>query len=319
MSIQKIFHQVFIQTFLDSGPAILDYFSFDPLEEDLSTLALRFQLRVVEGLDTEKQKTIYNELCGPDTAVTGNRTIWYNWKIRNHLSKDKRILKHGVPLTIFLIYKRKDEDLINASRGVIEEVLSQITIDLLTISDVLNRIFDSDCDDDSKCYQEVINNPQSRHFAKYIIEVMTQAMSQHYKEISKSLPDTTKFKIILKRMIFKEGLPDAIEKSQRKEYWQTILNQLNTVIGKLGEHTVKSLLREDLLQVYRLLTYQQVWRDLPITKIPDHRIQESDVSNFFFWAWLGFKGIVKKNWVRNLYLDLRNGKIDLSDNSQLIS
>jgi hypothetical protein len=316
---RKIFRQVFIQTFIDSGPVILDYFSFDPLEEDLSTLALRFQLRVVEGLDTEKQKTIYNELCGPDMAVTGNRTIWYNWKIKNQFSKDKRILEHGVPLTVFLIYKRRDEDLINASRGVIEEVLSQITIDLPSIGDVLKRIFVSDCDNNSKCYQEVINNPQSRHFAKDIIEVMTQTMSQHYKEISKSLPDTTKFKIILKRMIFKEGLPDAIERSQRKDYWQTILDQLNTVIGKLGRHTVKSLLKEDLLQIYKLLAYQQVWRDLPITKIPDHRIQEIDVSNFFFWAWLGLKGIVKEKWVKHLYRDLRNGKIDLPDNSQLIS
>ncbi|MHA2075318.1 MAG: hypothetical protein ACW97X_11925 [Candidatus Hodarchaeales archaeon] len=316
MSQQRIFQQVFIQTFIDSGPVILDYFSTDSLEENLTTLALRFQLRVVEGLDTEKQKTIYNELCGPASAVTGNRTIWYSWRINNQFSNDKRILENGAPLSVFLIYERRDEDLINTSRGVIEEVFSQLTIDLRSIDKILKKIIGSDYDNALKCYQEVINNPQSRYFAKNLIEVLTQAITQHYKEISKSLPDNTKFRIILQRMVFKEGLPDAVEKAQRKDYWQTILDQLDKIIGQQGSHTEETFLREDLLQVYKLLASQRVWWDLPITKIPDHRIQEIDVSNFFFWAWLGVKGIVKENWVRNLYRDLRNDKIDLFDHSQ---
>jgi hypothetical protein len=307
---------VFIQTFIDSGPVILDYFSTDPLEENLTTLALRFQLRVVEGLDTEKQKTIYNELCGPDSAVTGNRTIWYNWRIKNQFSNDKRILEHGTPLSVFLIYERKDEDSINTSRGVIEEVFSKISSDFRSIDEILKKIFGSDYDNGLKCYQEVINNPESRYFAKNLIEVVTQAITQHYKEISKSLPDTTKFRIILQRMVFKKGLSDAIEKSQRKDYWQTILDQLDKLIGQQGSHIEESFLREDLIQVYKLLSSQRVWRDLPITKIPDHRIQEIDVSNFFFWAWLGLKGIVKEKWVKNFYRDLRNDKIDLFDPSQ---
>lgn len=313
---QRIFQQVFIQTFIDSGPVILDYFSMDSLEEDLTTLALRFQLRVIEGLDTEKQKTIYNELCGPDSAVTGNRTIWYNWRINNQFSNDKRILEYGTPLSVFLIYDRKEEDLINTSRGVIEEVFNKLSIDLHSIDEILKRIFGSSYNNALECYQEVINNPQSRYFAKDLIEVLTQAITQHYKEIARSLSDTTKFKIILQRMVFKEGLPDAIEKSQRKDYWQTILDQLDKIIGQLGILTKESFLREDLLKVYKLLASQRVWRDLPITKIPDHRIQENDVSNFFFWAWLGLKGIIKDKWVRNLYRDLRNDKIDLFDHSQ---
>jgi len=307
---------VFIQTFIDSGPVILDYFSTDLLEENLTTLALRLQLRVVEGLDTEKQKTIYNELCGPDSAVTGNRTIWYNWRINNQFSNDKRILEYGTPLSVFLIYEREDEDLINTSRGVIEEVFNKLSIDLRSIDEILKKIFGSNYDNALKCYQEVINNPQSRYFAKDLIEVLTQAMTQHYKEISKSLPDTTKFRIILQRMVFKEGLPDAIEKSQRKDYWQTILDQLDKIIRQLESHTEELFLKEDLLRVYKLLASQRVWRDLPITRIPDHRIQEIDVSNFFFWAWLGLKGIVKEKWVRNLYRDLRNDKIDLFDHSE---
>lgn len=307
---------MFIQTFIDSGPVILDYFSTDLLEENLTTLALRLQLRVVEGLDTEKQKTIYNELCGPDSAVTGNRTIWYNWRINNQFSNDKRILEYGTPLSVFLIYEREDEDLINTSRGVIEEVFNKLSIDLRSIDEILKKIFGSNYDNALKCYQEVINNPQSRYFAKDLIEVLTQAMTQHYKEISKSLPDTTKFRIILQRMVFKEGLPDAIEKSQRKDYWQTILDQLDKIIRQLESHTEELFLKEDLLRVYKLLASQRVWRDLPITRIPDHRIQEIDVSNFFFWAWLGLKGIVKEKWVRNLYRDLRNDKIDLFDHSE---
>jgi len=316
LSLQRIFQQVFIQTFIDSGPVILDYFSTDLLEENLTTLALRLQLRVVEGLDTEKQKTIYNELCGPDSAVTGNRTIWYNWRINNQFSNDKRILEYGTPLSVFLIYEREDEDLINTSRGVIEEVFNKLSIDLRSIDEILKKIFGSNYDNALKCYQEVINNPQSRYFAKDLIEVLTQAMTQHYKEISKSLPDTTKFRIILQRMVFKEGLPDAIEKSQRKDYWQTILDQLDKIIRQLESHTEELFLKEDLLRVYKLLASQRVWRDLPITRIPDHRIQEIDVSNFFFWAWLGLKGIVKEKWVRNLYRDLRNDKIDLFDHSE---
>ncbi|MFX0121287.1 MAG: hypothetical protein ACFE9A_18015 [Candidatus Hodarchaeota archaeon] len=316
MSLQRIFQQVFIQTFIDSGPIILDYFSMDSLEEDLTTLALRLQLRVIEGLDTEKQKTIYNELCGPDLAVTGNRTVWYNWRISNQFSSDKRIVEHGAPLSVFLIYDRKDEDLINTSRGVIEEVFNKLSADLCSIDAILKKIFSSSYNNALKCYQEVINNPQSRYFAKDLIEVLTQAITQHYKEISKSLPDTTKFKIILQRMVFKEGLPDAIEKSQRKDYWQTILDQLDKIIGQLGIPAKESFIREDLLPVYDLLASQRVWRERPITKIPDHRIQEIDVSNFFFWAWLGLKGIVKEKWVRNLYRDLRNNKIDLFDHSQ---
>ncbi len=316
MSLQRIFQQVFIQTFIDSGPVILDYFSTDLLEENLTTLALRLQLRVVEGLDTEKQKTIYNELCGPDSAVTGNRTIWYNWRINNQFSNDKRILEYGTPLSVFLIYEREDEDLINTSRGVIEEVFNKLSIDLRSIDEILKKIFGSNYDNALKCYQEVINNPQSRYFAKDLIEVLTQAMTQHYKEISKSLPDTTKFRIILQRMVFKEGLPDAIEKSQRKDYWQTILDQLDKIIRQLESHTEELFLKEDLLRVYKLLASQRVWRDLPITRIPDHRIQEIDVSNFFFWAWLGLKGIVKEKWIRNLYRDLRNDKIDLFDHSE---
>jgi len=316
LSLQRIFQQVFIQTFIDSGPVILDYFSTDLLEENLTTLALRLQLRVVEGLDTEKQKTIYNELCGPDSAVTGNRTIWYNWRINNQFSNDKRILEYGTPLSVFLIYEREDEDLINTSRGVIEEVFNKLSIDLRSIDEILKKIFGSNYDNALKCYQEVINNPQSRYFAKDLIEVLTQAMTQHYKEISKSLPDTTKFRIILQRMVFKEGLPDAIEKSQRKDYWQTILDQLDKIIRQLESHTEELFLKEDLLRVYKLLASQRVWRDLPITRIPDHRIQEIDVSNFFFWAWLGLKGIVKEKWIRNLYRDLRNDKIDLFDHSE---
>jgi hypothetical protein len=315
LALQRIFQQVFIQTFIDSGPVILDYFSTDPLEENLNTLALRFQLRVVEGLDTEKQKTIYNELCGPDSAVTGNRTVWYSWRINNQFSKDKRILEQGTPLSVFLIYEKKDEDLINTSRGVIEEVFNQLKTDLGSINEILKEIFGPDDVDALQCYQEVINNPQSRYFAKNLIEVLTQTITQHYKEISRSLPDTKKFKIILQRMVFKEGLPDVIEKSQRKNYWQTILDQLEKLIGKQKSHTEELFLKEDLLQVYQLLAVQRVWQTLPLAKIPDYRIQERDVSNFFFWAWLGIKEIVKEKWVRNLYRDLRNDKIVLFDQS----
>ncbi|MFX1512324.1 MAG: hypothetical protein ACFFCQ_07045 [Promethearchaeota archaeon] len=320
---EKLFWQIFLLFFSDSGPTIIDWHSIREFTDDLDVLAGLIQMRTVGAVKDETE--VFGSLCGPDTFPSGGRAVWFSWLIENQFSTDQRILEHGAQTTLICVYDPKHNQIINKSREVIEEVMQQISSQFSKIEEAILRIQQlQNTEITEEHYKQILATKGSGELTRQVDTVLTEKILQHWKgvvsyEAFEKLPTPQKLQtivtdhiksyrktaaIILRKMVFKEGTPDEITtRSQQKIYWQSVMKTLNDLVQtelaletKQGEET-----EEDAMNVYTLLTTKKIWKKLPLIELNDVRITEQDIANFFFWYWLVTRGLSKEKRFSTLF------------------
>jgi hypothetical protein len=182
-----LFWHLFLVYFADRGPIILDYHTTRPFDEDLDGLAAVLQVRSTGALQEKvlkKEREVYGSLCGPDAFPTGGRAVWFNWFMQDKYAKDPRILAHGATTTLYCVFDPKDEEIINKSRTVIDDVLQQITTQLTDIDEVILRLLQPpDGVITAEYYTQLKTLESTGELTRQIDTILTKQIIRHWQEV----------------------------------------------------------------------------------------------------------------------------------------
>ncbi len=307
--LDSIFSSIIFCFFLDKGPSSIDLLLSEEPKESPDLTAVRLMTKstaLVRGDSTQQvEQSIIDQLSGPDIfpVDTNYRMVWYNWLITNKFSNDPRIKNSGAMAGIYCIYKKKDEEIVRNSLKIIERVLKNTSLEFKSIDDVIRKKLNLSSSKEIKQsnYSDFIKNKDSNVITKKISDILNEKVQEYpYTHVSK----TEKFKIILQTTILKKGTPDEIlDKSEKRKHWNSMMGKLDGIIkNRMPELVIKKVVEKDLRKVFQLLDNEKIWNELQLREIKNPLIQSKDIAEFFFYYWLGYHGLLKKEKILQLYI-----------------
>lgn len=299
--------------FLDRGPSSIDFFFPEGMTENPDLTAVRLMTKstaLVRGDSIQQvEQSIIGQLSGPDVfpVHAKYRMVWYNWLIANRFSNDSRIRKTGAIAGIYCVYKKERETIVRNSLEIIETILGNVSSEFKTVDDIIRKKLNLDTSKivNRAQYSDFIMKKASDDISRKISTVLNEKVQEYSQTYIKPISQIKKFKLILQHMIFKKGTPDEIiEQSKKRQYWNSVIKELNqNIISRMPNLIIKKANEKELKEIYRLLLIEKIWTVLPLSELHP-LIQARDVADFFFYYWLANHQLLKKKRIRQLYTNI---------------